>query len=776
MQSPPPSAPDSSSGPPCPHCGDPHPSTYTHCPNTGKALTTGRALIGRVIAGRYRVIGLLGEGGMGAVYVAEHTLIGRKVAIKRLHPELASDEKAVQRFQREARAAASTGHEHIVEILDLGYAEDGAPYLVMEYLRGQSLAALLRKENRLPAARACDLVGQSLAALGAVHRHQIVHRDLKPDNVFLTRRAGAVDWVKILDFGISKMKREEGEAFDLTRTGVMLGTPFYMSPEQARGMKTLDHRVDLYATGMILYECLTGRVPFEGDNYHQLLQAILRTPPPPPSSIAPDIDPALEAVIMKSIAKDPADRYQSAAEMLAALIPFGAHEPLPSEAIESAEGPAMSLATAMQATTPISPEGQADRLDQIRRGSGTEKLPERGRPATAPDPGSAHRSPPQPRPSLDADRARSLPSPPPSARLSAASAPTAPSTSALGTGRPADASNTPTPSGGARYFFAASDDWDEARARAIVEAPARSTPSFRDPASGMRDALPAREPSGSFGTREPSGSFATRGPSGSFGTREPSASFGTREPSLSMRDAGSSRDGGRLSTPFDANVSAVREQHASFAGQSPAPTDPWSVVTPARSAVGMSATGEVELKGSLVIAALEHLETAHGSEGFAQIQEHLDPESRARIATVILPMAWLPMSLYEQLLRGAERVAGGGEGSTASSVGRATADRELPTTHRLFMQTASPSAAAERIPQLYRLYHSRGEAKVLPTPGGGVRVEIDCGAPESLPYAWAISGFWQRMLELTGAREVRSSVVSCRGRGDDRTAIALRWR
>ncbi|WP_236604406.1 serine/threonine-protein kinase [Sandaracinus amylolyticus] len=737
MAIPPPSAPDSS-GTPCPHCGEPHPTSYTHCPKTGKALTVGRALIGRLIAGKYRVIGLLGEGGMGAVYVAEHTLIGRKVAIKRLHPELAQDEKAVQRFQREARAAAATGHEHIVEILDLGFAEDNAPYLVMEYLRGQSLAALLRKEHRLEPKRACDVVGQALAGLDAVHRQHIVHRDLKPDNVFLTRRANNADWVKILDFGISKVRREEGDGLDLTRTGVMMGTPFYMSPEQARGMKNLDHRVDLYAVGVILYECITGRVPFEGENYHQLLQSILRSEPPRPSLMRPDLDPALEAVVLRAIAKDPKSRFESAEAMLAALIPFGAEPPTP-HGLESMEGSALPIPTMMQATTPVSPGGHADRIAVMRDAPPAPIEP-------------VLRSPPS-RPSLEPARPSLDPGRP--SRGAAASALSQPT---IATSTPTIAA-TPVPAGGARYFFAASDDWDEARARAAIESAHRPTPPREMPVA-------VREPSAPF-PREP-----VSGVVSAAGVREPSGATPIGRDSLSYREAtGPAREGPRLLAPIDPEPPASRE--SSFASATPLPVDPWSVLTPSRSGSG---SADVEIKGSLVIATLDHLEAAYGAAAVAQIREHLDRESLARVSSVILPMAWLPMALFDQLVRGAERVVGASDWATSTGIGRAIADRELPTTHRLFMQTASPSAATERIPQLFRLYHSRGDAKVLPTPGGGVRVEVDLAAPESLSYAWALAGFWQRMLELTGAREVRAAVVSCRGRGDDRTAVALRWR
>jgi eukaryotic-like serine/threonine-protein kinase len=310
----------------CVHCGAAHPVSFAHCPQTGKDITAGEALLGRVIAERYRITGLLGQGGMGAVYVSEHVHTGRKVAIKRLHPELAGDRKAVLRFQREARAAGATGHGHIVEVIDIGLAEDGAPFLAMEYLDGESLLQLLHREGRLTPARACHILGQTLDALDAVHAKGIVHRDLKPDNLFLTRRAGRGDYVKVLDFGVSKVRPEEGEPFDLTltRTGALVGTPYYMSPEQARGAPAYDHRVDLYAVGVILYQCLSGQLPFDADNYHALLQAILQGQPPDLHEVAPEVPEPLSRLVHRAMASDPAVRFGSAAELLQALVPYGA--------------------------------------------------------------------------------------------------------------------------------------------------------------------------------------------------------------------------------------------------------------------------------------------------------------------------------------------------------------------------------------------------------------------------------------------------------------------
>jgi hypothetical protein len=308
---------------------------------------------------------------------------------------------------------------------------------------------------------------------------------------------------------------------------------------------------------------------------------------------------------------------------------------------------------------------------------------------------------------------------------------------------------------GPRYFFAASDDWDEERARTAIRQVARDPhPSSRVVAAASRENVSSLEHPR---LREP---LLT-----AKNAREPSGTTSQRD-----RDASRATSSSEFEPASVRDALSVREALASFAPQTPVPTPP--IMSPRAGTNSI----ETELKGSLFTAALDHIETVHGRAALQQVRQQLDPELRERVSGVILPMAWLPLSLYEQILRGAERTVGGAEGTTASGIGRSSADREFPTTHRLFMQSASPSVAAERIPHFYRLYHSRGEAKVTPTPGAGVRVEIDALVPESLSYAWALAGFWQRMLELTGAREVRAGVVCCRGRGDDKTAITLRWR
>ena len=239
------------------------------------------SLVGAVLADRYEVVRRIGEGGMGAVYEAKHTVIGKRVAVKVLLEKFVAKSDFVARLLQEARLASSIGHEHIVDVTDFGTTVDGRSFVVMEFLDGESLAELAMREAPLPIERSVGIARQVASALGAAHAKGIFHRDVKPENIYLVKR-GDVDFVKVVDFGISKAVKpagdEGGEGYRLTHTGLLLGTPLYMSPEQARGEEDLDHRVDIWALGVLLYECLTGEVPFRANNYlgHHLAGADAR--------------------------------------------------------------------------------------------------------------------------------------------------------------------------------------------------------------------------------------------------------------------------------------------------------------------------------------------------------------------------------------------------------------------------------------------------------------------------------------------------------------------
>jgi len=273
---------------------------------------------GALLDGRYRIVRLLGEGGMGAVYLASHVGLGRDVAIKFLHAELVSRDEVVGRFYREAQAAAAIRHKNIIEVFDVGVSPQGEPFLVMEYLEGESLAGLLKRAGPLNLGTACAVMEPVLQALQAAHRKGIIHRDLKPDNIFLAYQQGEPLVVKIIDFGISKFAQGEFDKWR-TKTGSVMGTPAYMSPEQARGSAGLDHRTDIYSMGTILFEMLTGVLPFAGSNFAEYLSAMLIDDPRAPQSVCAGFPAEAEPLVRKALAKNPDQRFQNAAEMLEAL-------------------------------------------------------------------------------------------------------------------------------------------------------------------------------------------------------------------------------------------------------------------------------------------------------------------------------------------------------------------------------------------------------------------------------------------------------------------------
>ena len=266
-------------------------------------------MVGKTL-GNYQIVEELGRGGMAVVYRAYQPSLNRDVAIKVLPPQLSFDQEFVERFQREAKAAAKLRHPNIVVIHDVGH-EDGTYYIVMEYLQGRTLKQLIQQEGKLPPQRAAHIVDQVATALDYAHQQGLIHRDVKPSNIFV----GPHDHVTLTDFGIAKAASETQH---LTRTGTLVGTPEYMSPEQAAGTG-VDHRTDLYALGVVLYQMLAGRVPYQGTTPHATLHAVIYEPPPPPRRINPNLQPALEAVILRAVAKKPQQRFQRGADLASAL-------------------------------------------------------------------------------------------------------------------------------------------------------------------------------------------------------------------------------------------------------------------------------------------------------------------------------------------------------------------------------------------------------------------------------------------------------------------------
>ena len=274
-------------------------------------------LIGTVLEGAYRIEGLVGEGGMGAVYEATHLRLGKRVAVKVMARELTANPEALARFHREAVVTSGLGHPHIVQVFDFSTTPTGEPFLVMEFLEGEDLEHRLRRAGRLPATKVVHIIKQVASALAATHAKTIVHRDLKPANIFLLEVAGETDFVKVLDFGISKVRSASTK---LTRTSSVMGTPNYMSPEQAKGrIEDIDERTDQWALACIAWECLSGEGPFVGENVPSILFQIVHESPSVLASKVAGLPPQVEDALLRALAKDKNDRFASVDDFAVAL-------------------------------------------------------------------------------------------------------------------------------------------------------------------------------------------------------------------------------------------------------------------------------------------------------------------------------------------------------------------------------------------------------------------------------------------------------------------------
>jgi eukaryotic-like serine/threonine-protein kinase len=314
----------------CPKCARSFDNQQaTFCPSDGTPLvvlaTDADPLVGVTIDGKYRIEQLIGAGGMGSVYKARHLLLDRFVAVKMMKSDMLRDPNTAERFKREAQASARLTHPNAVTVYDFGISADGSAYLVMELLKGTSLRDMLKRDRVLSYERAVEVFGKVCSAIDSAHEQGIIHRDLKPDNVMVDERPdGTVD-VKVVDFGIAKFKGPTPDTAHLTGTGMIIGTVHYMSPEQCRG-QAIDARSDIYSIGIMLYEALVGRTPFESHTPSAVIIDHVNTPPPPPSILRGDLPAAVERVILDALAKRPEDRPRSAGELarrLAGAIPAG---------------------------------------------------------------------------------------------------------------------------------------------------------------------------------------------------------------------------------------------------------------------------------------------------------------------------------------------------------------------------------------------------------------------------------------------------------------------
>ena len=289
-------------------------------------MTSKIPAIGELVNGKYRVDGMAGTGGMGVVVSARHVELGHQVAIKFLSSDEETTSAAVERFLREGRIVASLRSDHVVRIYDVGRLESGTPFMVMELLRGQDLSAYASQSGEVGVEQAVDWILQATHAIAEAHERGIIHRDLKPSNLFLTQRSDGTDCVKVLDFGISKRIAVQDPCQyggQLTATRQVVGSPAYMSPEQVRNARDVDHRVDIRALGITLYELLAGRTAFDADTFPAVCASIVADAPPPLRALVPNVPQGLERVVMRCLEKDPAKRFPSVSALAAELRPYG---------------------------------------------------------------------------------------------------------------------------------------------------------------------------------------------------------------------------------------------------------------------------------------------------------------------------------------------------------------------------------------------------------------------------------------------------------------------
>ena len=345
----------------CATCNERYPADFMVCPRDATPLVdesgaSGDPLVGMLLGETYQIVRLVGEGGMGRIYEARHLrLKERRFAVKILHADLAKNPEMATRFMREAEMASSFTHPNVVDVFDVHHTPDGIPYFVGEFLEGEELAGYIEKHGPLDAKTAASMLRQVGSGVSAAHARGIIHRDIKPENIFVLAAqqsdGGSELRVKLLDFGIGKAGKVESTGLDqraLTRTGIIMGTPSYMSPEQARG-KVVDHRADIYSAGAVLYFTLTGRKPFDSDDPTSTLSLVLTQDPVRPREIDPKIPEAIELVVQKAMAKDPAERYQTMHELERALAAFSPLAPLESTALVPMHTGAMEPASSTNA-------------------------------------------------------------------------------------------------------------------------------------------------------------------------------------------------------------------------------------------------------------------------------------------------------------------------------------------------------------------------------------------------------------------------------------------
>ena len=759
-------------------------------------------LVGTTLAGRYQLVRLLGDGGMGAVYKAADQVLRRFVAIKMLHPAVAQRPAAVERFQREARAAAAIGHPNIIDILDFGV--DGQPYMVMEYLRGRSLSQVISAETALAIPRACSIAAHALAGLAAAHERGILHRDLKPANLMLVQRFGDKSFVKVCDFGFAALmgptSAEDGKTLTPART--LVGTPAYASPERLRGDDRRDPRVDIYSIGVVLYEMIVGRRPFDGETFRDLARAVKHDPPPRVSKLRRDVPTQLDDVIQRALAKSPEERFRNAGEFAAALVPFGGRN------IALNDEPSDSF------TFEVWQIRQRDSRKQGTRPS-IELPPESARrsppaqpaavPAVPVDPFAPRRpsSPPLPR----AQPATALPfgkpagfapqpfAPPPAAFPAPAPARPAP------TVQPASPPFAPTPAAHQRGAFAAQPPAPLAPSAPMQPAVTQARTSFpsRVPTAPMRSmqpssgsALPLAAPSLPLvPLAAPRISREGNQPAGELAWRvqnDPTV----RMPTMPRHDPAHVFDFDDATTadrppvghnaPERMRFDVVDRDKTEVANPLLAPRAVPKFEAVERRRIGDSdhdqltaTTVSLLVRGKVLVAALRFVARRFGERSVKEVLDTLSPMLRRPFDEGVDAERWYPGEVLTGLAERIDAVHGRDDLHVVVELGRAVAESGFEEMRKLKPPAPPPELLLTELPTITRGLIQGAETALRRIGRGYARVELLEGTNASLTLAVLILGFVERSLGRFGATEVEVNLLSSRALDDKETMLDISW-
>ncbi len=724
-------------------------------------------MIGKIIAGRYSLVRMLGDGGMGAVYKSEDNVLRRFVAIKLLHPAAAANPAAVERFLREAQAAASIGHPNIIDILDFGEA-DGKPYLVMEYLRGRSLADAIHTDGPQPVKDACSITAHALAGLQAAHDRGILHRDLKPANLMLVVRFGDRAFVKLLDFGFAALLGGNLPSDkSLTPARTLVGTPAYAAPERLRGDDRRDPRTDLYSIGVVLYEMLAGVRPFDAPTFSELARKVQNEPPPALRLYRPDAPEALERVIIKALAKNPDDRWPDAESFAAALVPFGGHvvesddgasdsltmdlikirarekkrEPAghtvrPSEGAIEKRKPAREVNTAAPSSSDIQLDSFA--VDRDKLGQEVAPAPAEAKKASFPPPAlAAATKMHEPGAANVPVGARGLPLP-----ASNASKAASPRTDAKRAASPAPGPAAPQ-----------------------LERPARSTPRTGD--AKPRAALKPEEPIVADTMRTQPSMLPDMAEPSAAGTAAAVAT-GNRTPGAAPKPPSLRPPPMPLSARPPALTSALAPQ---IPGPPALPTHPGPSQRKRR-----TAPAERGFEASVSLSILRFVSRRYGERALKTVLENLPVDVRQVFTAGVSPGSWMSFEAVTKLVEVIDAKLGRDDLHLVADCGRAVAEGTFEQMKRLGPPMPPPELLLAEMPGFVESIVRGIECRVRSVGRGYGRLEVEEFDHEpSLTTCVLILGYLDRSLSRFGAREVEVNLLNSRYLGDDENLFDISW-